>query len=273
MLPRKYTEFWGSPDRAGKETDLEKEIFEAEGTRWSERAKLGFKGVLDPGDGSGRKNLYMDIVGKQALRKYLGLTGREVVLDFGCGVGRITSWIADGALKVIGLDVSKEMIEKAKKNTSHPKVEYIHFDGENIPFEDGHFDLAISVNVLMYPIRDSEIFTRITRDIARVIKKGGRLVMIETAYHNSDGRIFTKEDYIRRFSEEHLKLKTCYATRDGKASPVAELAYRGLLPAFLYPSLARAERWLIRSQAKQMRRLLQGSYVEYLFEFEKALET
>lgn len=54
------------------------------------------------------------------------------ILDLGCGTGHFSSYcIENGASKVIGVDISRNMIEQAKKDNNHEKIDYIC-----IPIED-----------------------------------------------------------------------------------------------------------------------------------------
>src|SRR5512147_3276217 len=84
---------------------------------WAQRAKQGLLGSgIDPADRKGRKNYYIDLLQKAALEEVLRLKGDEVVLDFGSGSGRIAYWIASRVKKVVGLEMTREMIDLAEKN-------------------------------------------------------------------------------------------------------------------------------------------------------------
>lgn len=65
-------------------------------------------------------------------------------LDFGCGVGRLTSALAPHFKRVDGVDISPEMIDQAKSLNVWPRrVEY-HLNSEQVPFREGTFDLIYS---------------------------------------------------------------------------------------------------------------------------------
>src|SRR5574341_51767 len=83
---------------------------------WREWARKGYLASgIDPGDRKGHKNRYIDLLEKMALEEVLDLKGHETVLDFGCGSGRISYWIAPRVEKVIGLELTPEMIELAER--------------------------------------------------------------------------------------------------------------------------------------------------------------
>jgi SAM-dependent methyltransferase len=67
-------------------------------------------------------------------------------LDFGCGVGRLTSALAPHFERVVGADISAEMVDQARSLNIWPrKVEYVN-TGERLldSFEPGTFDLVYS---------------------------------------------------------------------------------------------------------------------------------
>lgn len=75
---------------------------------WAERAQKGFLGSsIDPSDRRGHKNNYINLLQKMAFEEVLELKGNEVILDFGCGSGRISYWIAPKVKKVIGLEITE----------------------------------------------------------------------------------------------------------------------------------------------------------------------
>ena len=86
-----------------------------ENVDWGSRAHAGFLASgIDPADRKGHKNRYIDLLQKTALEEELELTGDEAVLDFGCGSGRLSYWIAPRVKKVVGLEVTPEMIDLCK---------------------------------------------------------------------------------------------------------------------------------------------------------------
>jgi len=65
---------------------------------------------------------------------------RELALDFGCGVGRLTIALADHYKNVIGVDIAPTMIARARGQLG---VAYITSDTLDV-FHDGMFDLIYS---------------------------------------------------------------------------------------------------------------------------------
>ena len=79
----------------------------------------------------------------EALR-LLRLEGDDVVLDVGCGTGSITRRIGEGGRRVIGIDISREMLEEGRR----PGMEFLVCDAEGLPFREREFDKVVSFTVL-----------------------------------------------------------------------------------------------------------------------------
>ncbi|HEX9933911.1 MAG TPA: arsenite methyltransferase [bacterium] len=100
----------------------------------------------------------------------------QTVLDIGSGVG-IDCFIASKKVgrtgKVIGLDMTPEMIERARQNAAeggYDNVEFRFGEAEAMPVEDGSVDWVISNCVINLSPDKPKVF----REIARVLKPGGR---------------------------------------------------------------------------------------------------
>lgn len=98
----------------------------------------------------------------------------DVVLDIGCGVGRLTRVLAGRAARVIGLDVSPEMIAQAKAHhAALQNVDWITGDGTTLrPLEDASVDVCIS-HVVFQHLPHATITLGYVREMGRVLKPGG----------------------------------------------------------------------------------------------------
>lgn len=95
------------------------------------------------------------------------------VLDLGCGFGWHCRYARDcGAKSVIGVDLSENMLARAREMTDDPHIEYRRLAIEDIDFEDGEFDAVISSLALHYV----ESFDEISRKIYRYLPPGGSFV-------------------------------------------------------------------------------------------------
>jgi SAM-dependent methyltransferase len=98
----------------------------------------------------------------------------DVILDIGCGLGRLTRALATRAHRVIGLDVSKEMIDRARElNAQLDNVEWVLGDGESLAgIADGSVDGVIS-HVVFQHLPDPRITLGYVREMGRVLRPGG----------------------------------------------------------------------------------------------------
>lgn len=99
-------------------------------------------------------------------------SGRGRALDFGCGVGRVTSALAPLFERVDGIDISAPMVTRAR--TLHAGIDNLHFHvlPENgIPFEDAAFDLVYSRLVLQHI--PTELVIDYVADFVRILRPGG----------------------------------------------------------------------------------------------------
>jgi SAM-dependent methyltransferase len=117
--------------------------------------------------------------GERDLDRLLGLLDAriepgEVVVDIGCGVGRLTRVIAARAAGVLALDVSAEMIERARAHhLALGNVEWIVGDGTTLrPIADASADACIS-HVVFQHIPDPRITLGYVAEIGRVLRPGG----------------------------------------------------------------------------------------------------
>jgi ubiquinone/menaquinone biosynthesis C-methylase UbiE len=96
------------------------------------------------------------------------------VLDIGCGVGRFTRKVAERAREVVGIDLSESDIERARTLTTNRNVRFEVMNGESLTFPSETFDVVVA-RWVYHHLRQKLVH----KQIARVLKKGGRLVVVD----------------------------------------------------------------------------------------------
>jgi demethylmenaquinone methyltransferase/2-methoxy-6-polyprenyl-1,4-benzoquinol methylase len=124
--------------------------------------------------------------GPRVYRPYVespGLSGKERVMDYGCGNGVCLGYFARALKKggtAVGLDSSRYMVEKAKKRLSaFQNVQILHGDAMNTSFEPESFDLASMVHVLQDIPREER--SGVLVSLGKLLRPGGRMSPLEPA--------------------------------------------------------------------------------------------
>ncbi len=100
------------------------------------------------------------------------LAGRRVV-DLGCGFGWFARWARrQGAASVLALDLSDNMLARARAETADPAIVYARADLEGLDLPAAGFDLAYSALAFHY----IEDFPRLVRTVHQALVPGGHFV-------------------------------------------------------------------------------------------------
>lgn len=154
---------------------------------WDKRSKKytnSIEGVLDKSLVI-EMNMYLDNWMYKQVQKILKSDRRVNILDIGCGYGRISRKIINDYpnARVKGLDISKNFVNIYNSNLN-PKA--IAYEGlaEKLPFKDSSFDVVLIIATLMY-VLDDQKQNDVLSEVSRVLKKNGRLLLIEPTWISS----------------------------------------------------------------------------------------
>ena len=118
---------------------------------------------------------------REALRE-VAVPPSPTILDAGCGSGYVTRALAKRlpSATVLGVDVSKEMVDLARDITPKEMFNAVFFEGTifDESLNDERFDLIFSMEALyyMHPVADA------IKRLAHLLKPGGQLVIVVDYY-------------------------------------------------------------------------------------------
>ena len=111
------------------------------------------------------------------LLEFIPKNNEQTILDLGCGTGTLTVRLSDLCNKVIGIDSSQNMIDKAKEQFGN--IEFMLCDAIALPFEK-EFDVVFS-NAVFHWIDDHDL---LLKNIHKVLNDKGILVCEFGAHGN-----------------------------------------------------------------------------------------
>ena len=131
-----------------------------------------------------------------------GIKEGEVILDIGSG-GGLDVFLASKKVgprgKVIGLDMTEQMVKRARQNArkgNYNNIEFRLADAEDIPAKDNSIDLVISNCVINLAPNKEKVY----REIHRVLRPGGRFVISD---------IVTEKELDKSIKNNPEKLVAC----------------------------------------------------------------
>jgi ubiquinone/menaquinone biosynthesis C-methylase UbiE/biotin operon repressor len=151
----------------------------------------------------------------------ISLVPRLTIVDLGAGEGTLSQLLAKNARKVIAVDNSPKMVEfgsKLAKQHGFKNLEYRLGDLEDPPIAKESVDLAILSQALHHAIKPE----RAIKSAYRILKKNGRIVVLDLLSHNFDKARDLYADRWLGFSEVKLhELLEQSGFRDVEASVVS----------------------------------------------------
>lgn len=110
------------------------------------------------------------------------------VLDVAAGTGNIALRAAAAGAEVIGLDLTPELFETARRRAAEygVNVDWLEGDAEQLPFEDARFDIVLSAFGVQFAPRHAVV----ARELARVTAPGGQIGLVNWTPEGMIGEVF-----------------------------------------------------------------------------------
>lgn len=112
------------------------------------------------------------------------------VLDYCCGEGKNTIFLAENGAEAFGIDISPVSIENSRKKAESKELKNISFlvmDGEKLDFPDNFFDLVICSGVLHH-LNIEKAY----QELSRVLKPDGKIICDEPLAYNPIFQLYRK---------------------------------------------------------------------------------
>lgn len=154
-------------------SDERERLTEGRTISWARPYDLGVEALY-----FGRGNRY-----RRRLLDLAEVKAGDRVLDIGCGPGRLvlaTCERVGESGEAYGIDPSAEMVALAKRKAAKAglSARFIQAAAEELPFDDGYFDVVIS-SLVIHHLTGDDLKRRAFGEIRRVLKNGGRLLIVD----------------------------------------------------------------------------------------------
>jgi SAM-dependent methyltransferase len=109
----------------------------------------------------------------------LGDVAGKAVLEVGCGAAMCSRWLARAGARAVAFDVSAGMLRHARNGALDTGIEVplVQADAQFLPFGSARFDVVFTAFGAIQFVEDS---ARVMREVARVLRPGGRWVFATT---------------------------------------------------------------------------------------------
>lgn len=118
----------------------------------------------------------------------LNLKPGDRVLDVACGTGNLAIPAAHKGATVTGVDIATNLLEQARSRAEAEglKIQFDEGDAEKLPYEDGAFDVVVTMFGAMFAPRPELV----SAELVRVCRPGGRIAMANWTPAGFIGQMF-----------------------------------------------------------------------------------
>lgn len=147
------------------------------------------------------ENRTRDLDAKVLRQHELDIAGRDV-LEIGCGTGKNTEWIAEHAASVTAMDLSPEMLERARSRVTSTNVHFVEHDIQSAwPVPDDSVNAVVGNLVLEHVSNIRIVF----HEAERVLRANGSLFLCEL--HPFRQRLGSQAQFTDEKSGDRLKVE------------------------------------------------------------------
>lgn len=129
----------------------------------------------------------------------------HTVLDLACGTGIVACEFAKYANRVIGLDITSDMLDQAtkiQKKNNLLNIEFNLANVENLPYQDNSFDIVFTRYSFHHFLDPNRVFD----EMIRVCKANGKIIVVDAALEEKHAEAYNKMERLR--DPSHTKALT-----------------------------------------------------------------
>lgn len=152
-------------------------------------------------------SLHEPLVGRLFRHREFDLSRARRVLDVGSGAGQVLKHVLTHRrtdCEVVAFDLSLRMLSRARTRLRNPSVSFIAGDVTRLPFSDGTFDCVTCGWMIEHLSKP----TAGLREMARVLKPGGRLLLLATE-NTWAGNLLSRAWNCRTYDRRELRSLCC----------------------------------------------------------------
>lgn len=131
------------------------------------------------------------------------LPKNSLILDVGCGAGfPVDKFLSEKGFRIIGIDISKEMIKKAKKNV--PEAKFKIMSMYNLKFPVKKFDAIICFFAILH--LEKKKVLNVFKKFNKILNKDGYLLFsVNKGNHEGYYKFFDEEVYFSAYTKKEIK--------------------------------------------------------------------
>jgi SAM-dependent methyltransferase len=173
---------------------------------------------------------HMDVVG------FARAKPGAMVLEVGAGTGNFLALFADGASRLVAVDLTFGMLTEGRRR--HPEIIPVAADGARLPFDSAAFDLVTTAQVLHHVPEPLPLL----REMRRVMKPGGRVLVVDQVATESYEQAVFMNELERLRDPSHAACRPASALRIAMRAAGLEIederivAEQNLLSKWMWPS-------------------------------------
>ena len=205
-------------------------------------------------------NIMLDYLTRNALLENLKAKASDIVLDYGCGVGRVSFHVAKQAKEVYGVDISPDLLNIANTTKKNKGINNIHFqqlDPNNPVFPDKVFNKIFALGVMLH--LGEEGLAKNLPQLHKQLANDGTLCLLE---YTRDKTEIGKHEVIIRSVDDFKKDFAKYGFECYEVKPVIRMPSYALS---IWKKINKDWKWIlpILWQVEKQTTLRKPEHIEY----------